>query len=226
VNRGQRLGILIVASLGIALGILIDRLWPNPVYGYQVIAGLAALLLMGLGAVLWRRRRVLASMSIAGGAGLLLGIAIGFNVQPSGPSSTLATVDIALGTPVRATMHATNASCLMVEGRLMYLDSGEGVALADGRIVLVTLSRGEYGPAPDAGPGDQLRVDVEITSVLPDGSPTSTVMGSDPTSLVAMSGAQEAGSVEFSGLVVRPLSELRDPIEVSGSISWECASTP
>lgn len=206
---------------GFLLGLVVDLVWPNVAYGYQVVAGLAGLVLVLLAIPLWHRRRQLALLSLAGGAGVLLGIAVGLALQPGSKAGT-ATVDIALEEPEIATLRSTNGVCLVVDDRLVLLESTDGLALVDGRSISVTLSRGRYRPAPDASAGDALTVDVRVQSVLDDGSPTETWMGSDTTSMVTVTGTAATGTVDFSHLVLRPLSEQHDPIDVAGSISWSC----
>lgn len=51
-------------------------------------------------------------------------------------------------------------------------------------------------------------------------------MGSNQTSVVEVSGTAAKGGVTFSGLVVRPDSEQREPIDVVGSIAWSCEAPP
>jgi hypothetical protein len=123
--------------------------------------------------------------------------------------------------PAIATLTTTSGQCLVRGDRLMLLESPDGVSLVDGRSVSVMLSQGAYRPAPNAGP-DVLTVDVRVAWALDDGSPTETWMGSDATSTLTVSGTADQGTVEFSGLVLRPNSEQRDPIDVAGSVSWRC----
>ncbi len=160
---------------------------------------------------------------MAAGVGLLAGIAIGLALRPGSAAATAVTLDVALQEPAVATLHTTTGTCLVLDDRLMLLESADAVALVDGRSVSITLSQGTYRPAPDASP-DGLTVDVRIAWALEDGSPTETWMGSQATSTVIVTGAAGEGTVDFSGLVLRPASEQRDPIDVVGSMSWSCAA--
>lgn len=148
-------------------------------------------------------------------------IVVALALRPGPAASNEVSIDVVLRTPAEATMHTTSGDCLVLEDRLMLLESADAVALVDGTSISVTLSQGTYRPAPDASP-DQLTVDVRIASALEDGTPTETWMGSDATSTVTVSGTAGDGMVDFSKLVLRPASELRDPIDVAGSISWTC----
>ena len=213
--------ILGVAALGFVVGLLLNVVFPNVAYGYQLIAGLAAVLLVLAGVPLWRRRRSFAAISVAAGVGLIAGILVGLVVRPASAAAEALSVDVSLQAPVVATGHTTSGTCLVLDGQLLLLESADAVALVDGRSVSVTLSQGDDRPAPDASP-DGLTVDVRIGWALDDGSPTETWMGSDATSTVIVTGTANDGTVDFSGLVLRPASEQRDPIEVSGSISWTC----
>jgi hypothetical protein len=160
---------------------------------------------------------------ILGAAAIVIAVVIvvALALRPGPAASNEVSIDVVLRTPAEATMHTTSGDCLVLEDRLMLLESADAVALVDGTSISVTLSQGTYRPAPDASP-DQLTVDVRIASALEDGTPTETWMGSDATSAVTVTGAAREGSVEFSGLVLRPGSELRSPIDVAGSISWSC----
>ena len=223
-GRTSRLELGLVAgvgALGFVIGLLVDVVFPNAAYGYQLVAGLAGLLLLLAGVPLWRRRRPLAAIAIVAGAGVLAGIVVGLTLRPGSAAATAVTLDVALDEPAVATLHTTSGTCLVLDERLMLLESADAVALVDGRSVSVTLSQGTYRPAPDASP-DGLTVDVHIAWALEDGSPTETWMGSDATSTVVVTGTASEGTVDFSGLVLRPASEQRDPIDVSGSISWSC----
>lgn len=142
-------------------------------------------------------------------------------VRPAPAATNDVSIDVVLRTPAEATMHTTSGDCVIDDHRLMLLESADAVALVDGTSISVTLSQGTYRPAPDAAP-DGPTVDVRIASALEDGTPTETWMGSDATSTVNVAGAAGEGTVDFSGLVLRPASELRDPIDVAGSISWTC----
>jgi len=222
-GASERIVVLVAAIAGLTVGLLTYVVWPNVAYGFQLIAALVAIGLLVLGITLWRGRRLPASIFVATGAGLLLGIAIGYNVRPGASSSEdVAAIEVALSKPAVATLKTTSGHCVLHDAALMLLESGDAVALVDGRSVAVTLSRGPYRAFAGAtGEGD-LTVDVRVQSVLEDGSPTETWMGSDGTSTVTVTGSASEGTVDFSGLVLRPRSEQRDPIDVAGSISWIC----
>ena len=224
----ERLVVAAAAIVGFLAGLGTYVVWPNVVYGFQLIAGVVALVLMVLGTLLWRRSRLPASCTIAAGAGLLLGLAIGYNLRPAttGPRDTADEIvfHIDLVTPAVATLNTTSGQCLVRGDRLMLLESPDAVSLVDGRSVSVMLSQGAYRPAPNASP-DGLTVDVRVAWALDDGSPTETWMGSDATSTLTITGTAVAGAVEFSGLVLRPDSEQREPIDVEGSVSWDCGAS-
>ena len=148
-NRGfgmrERIVVLAAAVVGFVAGVVVNFVWPNPTYGFQIMAGAVAIVLMLLGFPLWRRRRFPASITIAAGAGLLLGIGIGYNVRPgaSTPDSE-ASVHVDLVQPVMATLNTTSGRCIVSDDQLMLLEPGDVVTLVDGRSVAVTLSRGPY----------------------------------------------------------------------------------
>jgi hypothetical protein len=221
----ERIVALAAAVVGFVAGVVVNVVWPNPTYGFQIMAGAVAIGLMLLGIPLWRRRRSEASVTIAAGAGLLLGIGVGYNVRPgsAGPGETFdeAGFHVDIIEPAVATLNSRSGQCLVRGDRLMLLESPDAVSLVDGRSVSVMLSQGAYRPAPNAAP-DGLTVDVRVAWALDDGSPTETWMGSDATSTVTVTGTADSGVVEFSGLVLRPDSEQRDPIDVVGSVSWSC----
>ena len=209
------------AGLGFVIGLLTYVISPTAVSGVQLVAGVLGVVLVLLGIVVRWRRALLGAVLIAGGAGLLPGIAIGYNLRSDADTAGEVAIVVTLEEPAIATLRTTSGNCAVRGDELLLLESPDAVALVDGRSISVTLSRGAYRPAPDVSP-DGLTVDVRIASALDDGSPTETWMGSDSTSSVEVTGTAEEGSVAFSGLVLRPDSEQHDPIDVVGSISWSC----
>jgi hypothetical protein len=220
VSPGLALG---AAGLGLVIGLLTYVVWPNVVYGFPLVAGAIAIALLAIGALVWRARRRPASIAIGAGAGLLLGIAIGYNLRPGASSiANVGAYHVDLIEPAIATLNVATATCVVTDGRLMLLESPDAVSLVDGRSVAVTLSRGGYRPFTGATSDSDLTVDVRVAWALDDGTPTETWMGSDGTSVIEVTGTGEAGGATFSGLALRPDSEQREPIDVEGFVSWNC----
>lgn len=91
--------------------------------------------------------------------------------------------------------------------------------LADGRSFDVSIGPGDQEPtAPDR----PLDIQVVIHGSTSDGTPTETRMASDASSTVSISNAGATGSMAFSGLVPRDQSDLRELIDVAGTVTWSC----
>ena len=213
---------LAAAAVGFGLGFLVDILEPNPTYGFQIIADAIAIF-VAVAIVLIPPARRLRAVAIGGALGVIAGVAIGLNfVQLQQPSLMIpGTVDVILGKP-EITQLSASAECYVVDGVLVELTAGDGessLALSDGRNLRILIGHGNQEPvALDRA----LDIDVSIRGTLPDGSATETRMVSDATSTVSLSNAGPTGSMSFSGLVLHELSELRQPVEVAGTMTWSC----
>ena len=230
---GSRLPWIVAATaVGMSVGLLSDIIWPNPVYGYQLIIGGLAVLI-GLGAVVVAFAlpglRGLAVVAIGAAIGVIAGISLGFSARPSASPALIGSVEVDLGSPVAVQVKSTQAICDVQDGHLAYLEtpSSEGLELGDGRRLSVVLTSplgigGAAAPEPPDGSGAVPAFDITVHWTLPDGSPTETVMTYGPGTQASASGTFSSGSLAFGGLIVSPLSEQRDPIDLRGTLRWEC----
>ena len=216
-------------AVGVALGLLSDIVWPNVVYGYQIIVGGLAILVPIVVLVLPTTRRF-AGVAIALGVGVIAGIALGLNVRPTPPAPQIGSVAVELGSPAIVEVKTVEAICTTRDGQLLSLETpnAEGqLELGDGRRLSIVLGTpldfsASGAPEQGGGSGPVPSVDIHVHWSLPDGSPTETVMSAGPGSRVSASGTHSSGYLAFDSLVVSPLSEQRDPIDLAGSLRWEC----
>jgi hypothetical protein len=231
---GGRFSWMVAAlATGISAGLLSDIIWPNPVYGYQIIiGGLAFLIGIAFGVVAITRpaTRRLAFVVLSAAIGVIAGISLGFAARPSAAPVLMGSVGVDLASPVDVQVRTEQAICDIQGGQLAYLETptAEGLELGDGRRLSVALTNalglgGEAVPKPvGEAPAAVPALDIRVHWTLPDGSPTETLMAYGPGSNVTASGTAAAGSITFSGLVVSPLSEQRDRIDLAGTLRWEC----
>jgi len=216
-------------ATGVALGLLSDIVWPNIVYGYQIIVGGLAILVPIVVLVLPPTRRF-AGVAIALGVGVIAGIALGFNARPTPPPAQIGSVEVMLGRPVNVQLETVQAICNTQDGQLQSLETPNAedqLVLGDGRRLSVVLGTpldfsASGAPEQGGGSGPVPSVDISVHWTLPDGSPTETVMSAGPGSHVSASGTFSSGYLAFDSLVVSPLSEQRDPIDLAGTLRWEC----
>ena len=52
-TRGMVVSVSVAAAAGFAIGIIVDLLWPNTVYGYQMVAAVGAIALALAGLTRW-----------------------------------------------------------------------------------------------------------------------------------------------------------------------------
>jgi hypothetical protein len=210
-------GFLVALAVGIAIGVLVDVVSPNPTYGLQIEAIGLAILIVLVVAIVARIRRWLPAAS-----GLAIGVIVGVGVGP-GPTPlplVTGTIEVRLGLPEIKDVSAL-ATCYVIDGALVELvTTDEGaLRLADGRLVALSIGAAQQEPAALDRPLD---IVVTIHSTTADGSPTETRMVSDASSTISISHAGATGSMAFSGLVVDDKSESREPIDVAGSVTWTC----
>ena len=229
IGSGRLPSIVAALMTGVAGGLLTDIVWPNVVYGYQIIVGGLAILIPLATAILPPTRRFLL-VTAAAGFGVIAGIALGLNARPAAKPALVGSVEVMLGSPVSVQVKTMQAICDVQDGKLAYLETptSEGeLELGDGRRLSVVLTnplglgkpeQPAVGEAAAAVPA----FDIRVHWTLPDGSPTQTVMSYGPGSTVSATGTFSSGSLAFSDLVVSPLSEQREPINVAGSLRWEC----
>lgn len=223
VGAGSRLTWIIVAlALGVGAGLLSNVIWPNPVYGYQlyiVLLGLVVAIVGVVSAVAVPRSRRLALPLVAASIGAVAGVYLGMAMRPATPPPLVGSIDVDLDSPVRVQVQTANAVCDVTNGQLVFLETGntpDTMPLGDGRWLSITLRW------PETTGGTVPTFEIRVHALLPDGSPTETVMTSGPASNVSASGVEASGSLAFSALVVSPSSEQREPIDVVGSLRWAC----
>lgn len=209
---------VIALAIGAGLGLLVNVISPNPVYGLQIEAdGLAILIVIVVAAIPAMRSLLPAAVGLA--IGVVAGVAIGMSIVTVPSASVQGTVKVQLGKP-EVMNGSASAMCLVVDGVLSFADAPRegGLRLADGRSVALSIGPHVLEPSA-AGP---LGIVVFIGGTLPDGSPTETRMASNSSSTLSLSNAGATGSMTFSGLVLHPDSEQHEPIDVAGSVTWDC----
>lgn len=217
-TRRVLVGFVVALAAGVALGVLVDVISPNPTYGLQIEAIGLAILIALVVVIIPRTRRWLPAA-----LGLAVGVIVGVDVGP-GPAElplVTGTIEVRLGEPEIRNASAT-AECYVVDGTLEFLNTAADGALrlADGRAFALSLGQGEVEPA---ALDRALDIVVIISSTTSDGTPTETRMASDASSTISITNAGATGSMAFSGLVLHHQSELREPIDVAGAVTWDCA---
>jgi hypothetical protein len=209
------------AVVGFAVGVLVDVVWPNVVYGYQLAAVGVALVLLVVAIVARRRFPVALPFALATTLGLIGGIASGLAARPASPTYQPGAIEVDLRLPVSQSVTGT-AMCLPIAGSpvpsIITPEDGSSLSIAGGRRLAVML-RPEVG---NVRRPDGLGIEVFIVIPSADGSHTFTRMASDLASSLGASGTAAAGALTFSGLSLHPESEQRQPIEVAGTVSWTC----
>ncbi|HEX5591529.1 MAG TPA: hypothetical protein VFX65_14650 [Candidatus Limnocylindrales bacterium] len=213
------------AAAGLAIGFVVDLIWPNTVYGYQLVAAGAALLVVLVAAAVGPRLPLALPVAAAGAVGLLVGMMAGLALL-AGPSSTVAgTLEVRLERPIEVTL-TSDATCGTAASDAFPLvstaEDGSDLTLPDGRGLAVTVALGDWRPVGVRPRDDGLGVELRVTDSLPDGSPTETRMGSDERSALSVTGTAGAGSMSFAGLVVHPDGDQQTPIDLVGTITWDC----
>lgn len=217
-SRRSFAAFLVALAIGAGLGLLVNVLSPNPVYGFQLIADFVAVFVLLVVALVPPLRGLWpAALGLA--LGVIAGVAIGMNVVTVPSPFVDGTVKVQLGKPEVVNASAP-ATCHVVDGVLSFADTPRdgGLRLADGRSLWLSIGPHVLEPSAAA----PLGIVVFIGSTLPDGSPTETRMASDGSSTVSISNAGATGSMAFSGLVLHPESEQRVPVDVAGTVSWDC----
>jgi hypothetical protein len=219
---GRSIAVLIIALvIGAGIGLLVNVASPNPVYGIQLIADFVAIAVLLL-VVLEPPLRGLLPAALGLAIGVIAGVAIGMNLVPRPNPSIEGTVTVRLGVPEDVDAKV-QAACFVTDGALIDASTpmDGGLRLADGRWFSVSIGTEKQEPAAVDRP---LEIIVTIRGVLRDGSPSETRMTSNASSTVSISNAAETGSMGFSNLVLHELSELRVPIDVAGTVSWDCTT--
>ena len=218
-SRRSIAAFVVMLAIGAGIGLLLNVLSPNPVYGIQLIADFFAIVVLLFIALVPPLRALLpAALGLA--IGVIAGVAIGMNLVASDNPSVAGTVTVRLGAP-EAVDASVSAACFVADGVLRDASTGDADALrlSDGRGFSVSIGTEKQEPAAADRP---LEIVLTIRGVLPDGSPSETRMISDASSTVSISNAGPTGSMSFSGLVLHEQSELREPIDVAGTVSWDC----
>jgi hypothetical protein len=218
-SRGALAAAAVALIAGGALGLLVNVASPNPVYGWQLIIDLLVIVIVLVVAVVPPLRPAL-PVAVGLTVGVIAGVAIGMNLVQSPNPFASGSLRVQLGSPEELA-GTTDADCRVADGKLVELMSPDdgSVRLSDGRRVAVLIGPGALEPVATDRPLD---VVVVIGSTLPDGSPTSTRMASDATSTVSISDTGATGSMSFDGLVLAYDSEQREPIDVAGTVTWDC----
>lgn len=217
-NRRSIAVLLVALAIGVGIGLYVNLVSPNPTYGIQLIADFMAIVVL-LFVVLVPPLRGLLPAALGLAIGVIAGVAIGMNLVTVPSSFVDGTVKVQLGKPEMMNGSAS-AICSVVDGTLSFAETTRdgGLRLADGRSLWLSIGPHVLEPSAE-GP---LGIVVFIGGSLPDGSPTETRMASDGSSTISISNAGANGSMAFSGLVLHPESEQRDPIDVAGSVTWDC----
>lgn len=227
-RRARRPLLIVIAAafVGFGLGFAVDLVWPNTVYGYQLVAAAIAGVLVLVGAALWRALPSLLPAAVGGAVGIVAGMMVGLAAMASPPALAQGTVEVRIIEPegvatssAQCAVGPTDASPL-----LRTSESGEDLAMPDGRRLSVTVTIAGYGPLGSPARGDGLGIEVTVHRALPDGSPTSTTMVADASSTLALTGDARAGTLHFDRLVLAADSEQRAAIDLAGSVVWACPS--
>ena len=217
-SRRSMAALLVALVIGFVIGLLVNVASPNPTYGFQLIADVLAILAFLVVTMVRPLRRFLpAALGLA--LGVIAGVAIGMNVVTVPSKFVDGTVQVQIGKP--SVMNGSaSATCYVVDGVLSFADTPRdgGLRLPDGRAFWLSIGPHVLEPSAE-GP---LGIVVFIGGTLPDGSPTETRMASDSSSTLSISNAGATGSMAFSGLVLHPESEQRVPIDVAGTVTWDC----
>jgi hypothetical protein len=224
--RRPLLIVIAAASVGFGLGFVVDLIWPNTVYGFQLVAAAIAGALVLVAAALWRVLPSLLPAAIGGAVGIVAGMMVGLAAMASPPALAQGTVEVRIIEPegvatgsAQCAVRPTDASPLLLTS-----ESGEDLALPDGRRLSVNVTIAGYGPVGSLARADGLGIELIVHKALPDGSPTSTTMVADAGSALAMTGDARAGTLAFDGLVLAADSEQREAIDLAGSVVWSCPS--
>jgi hypothetical protein len=210
----------VAAAIGFGLGLLVDQVWPNPVYGYQIMAGLLAVALVVVAILIRRAHPLILPASIGLAVGVFAGVAVGLALRQS-PAYTTATIRVQLTAPVVQTLTGTAQCSPLDDGTVPVVitdEDGSALQLAGGRGLSVVL----YPNAGNLRRPDGLGIEVQIFTPGVGGAMTSTWMTSDLGSSLSAAGTQAAGTLTFSGVTLHPESELRQPIDVVGTVTWSC----
>ncbi|HET9436198.1 MAG TPA: hypothetical protein VFO50_05015 [Candidatus Limnocylindrales bacterium] len=225
-NNRSRFGpVVAAAAVGLALGFVVDLIWPNTVYGYQLVAAGVAFLVVLVAAAVGRRVPLALPVAAAGAVGLVAGMMAGLALLAGPPSTVAGSLEVRLERPIEATL-ASAAICGTATSTAFPLvftaEDGSDLTLADGRGLAVAATLGDGAPVGVKPRADGLGIELRVTDTRTDGSPTATWMGSDERSALTVTGTAAAGSMSFAGLVIHPDSEQPTPIDLVGTITWEC----
>jgi hypothetical protein len=235
--RSPVVGAVLLAILiaTIVLGAYLDWRWWHPASGIVVTMAAGAMLVLGgIGAALrWRRLHPVAAGAVVAGVGLLLGQALG--PEREAPILAEGTVTIVLERPEGAAEVTGPTTCNHTASGANYLvstDSNLRLELGDQPdeerdFVMASLSHGDMWEHGAEARPDRIGLTIIVADAGPFTDvdvPTEVVMASDASSTLSLEGTQESGRLAFSGLVPDPdrPDARQDPIELAGTLAWEC----
>ena len=219
-SRRSIAAFVVMLAIGAGIGLLVNVVSPNPVYGIQLIADFFAIVVLLFIALVAPLRRLLpAALGLA--VGVIAGVAVGMNLLRPDPAFA-GTMTVRLAMPEIVDTSVGVACVVTREGALRAVSTAKGdggLPLADGRTLSVLIGTEKQEPTATDRP---LEIVVTVNRMQSDGTPLETRMITDATSTVSISNAGATGSMSFSGLVLHAQSELREPIDVAGTVSWDC----
>ena len=222
-SRRSLIGATVAAAIGVAAGLAINAWSPNPTYGIQLIADFVVIILIVVVAAIPPLRLLLPG-AIGLAVGVIGGVAIGMELTKGPSLTTVGSVELMLTQPESKTVSAA-AVCFVPDGVFVAVDARDEVRLmlSDGRTLTLRIGAGEQEPI---APEQPIGIDIRLSGILPDGSPTETRMVSDATSDVTLVNNGVTGSITFADLVLHDLSELREPVAFEGTVTWSCPANP
>jgi hypothetical protein len=231
VPAGTLVATVVAAAAAAAVGVWIDWVWWNPVYGVQVIA-LGIALVAAIVGLAVRRRGVAGGVLSRVGPAVLIGLLLGFVLGPSRPAvaGDEGTFLLRLSAPTALEI-AGAASCSHTDDDSAYQLSGDLNARipVDGEpFIQVSFVAGDQfvrgGTRADRV---DLRITIEDAGPYGDAEPArSAQLAATESSTLLVERSGSDGRVEFAELVdlappgtVPPRDFGRD---LAGTLEWEC----
>lgn len=223
-----------IAIVGAVVGAYLDwRMW-HPTSGLVVTIGAIGLLLIG--ALAWASQWQPIRPVAYGVLAFAIGAILGQNLGPSRPQISLVdgTITVELTEPADASPITGRADCQLTPDGNNFQVSGDPnlrLQIGDQPLELrdpiqVALARGdmwEYGAESRSDGWSLLFILGDAGPFTDEEMPTEVAMATDASSELTGSGDQRAGSLSFSGLVVRDMGlGAARPVELSGTLSWTC----